>query len=259
MNGFLAYGASFAGGVRVATGKVEVPPTNEDVITGPGPGGGPDVRIFRGSGQLLNAFFAYGSNFTSGIYVAAGKVTAPLSDMIVVGPGPGGTPNVRVYSGGGTLVSSFQAYDPSFSGGVRVAVGDVDGDGTDEIITAPGPGGGPNVRVFRANGTMIGNFMPYSPSFAGGVYVSSVRAPDGRSEAIATGAGERGGPQVRIFALNGQVFGDFLAGDVNDNKGVRLAGGAFIGSPPGQLAIIHGPGDMPLVYYRRLDSSVFFP
>ena len=66
-------------------------------------------------------------------------------------------------------------------------------------------------------------------------------------------------PQVRIFALNGQVFGDFLAGDVNDNKGVRLAGGAFIGSPPGQLAIIHGPGDMPLVYYRRLDSSVFFP
>ncbi len=42
----------------------------------------------------------------------------------------------------------FFAYNPSFTGGVRVATGDVNGDGAAEVITSPGQGGGPHVRVF---------------------------------------------------------------------------------------------------------------
>jgi hypothetical protein len=91
------------------------------------------------------------------------------------------------------------------------------------------------------------------------VYVGSVRAPDAKRDLIVTGPGEGGGPQVRSFALNGQVFGDFFAGSPDDTTGVRPAGGPYIGSPPGQIAITRGPGDMPLVFYRRLDASAFFP
>ncbi len=40
----------------------------------------------------------------------------------------------------GTVVSQFYAYEPNFQGGVRVATADMDGDGIDEIITAPGRG-----------------------------------------------------------------------------------------------------------------------
>ena len=48
----------------------------------------------------------------------------------------------------GTRLFSFFAFNPAFSGGVTVAVGDVNGDGFGDIIVGAGPGGGPSVSVF---------------------------------------------------------------------------------------------------------------
>src|SRR5439155_2910325 len=61
--------------------------------------------------------------------------------IIAVGPDAGAAPTVKVYDAS-TLKLKFtiSAYARSFTGGVRVAVG-VNGDGTSEIITVPGPGG----------------------------------------------------------------------------------------------------------------------
>jgi hypothetical protein len=70
------------------------------------------------------------------------------------------------------LVNGFYAYDPAFAGGVRVAVGDVNGDGIPDIITGAGPGGGPEVRAFDATSLRpLADFFAYDPSYTGGVYV----------------------------------------------------------------------------------------
>src|SRR5437588_275014 len=95
------------------------------------------------------------------------------------------------------------AYATGFTGGVRVAVGDVNGDGTPEIITGAGPGGGPHVRIFRMDGTPIGGFMAYDPGFSGGVYVGTVRSADNKKDWIVTGAGEGRGTHIRVFDANG--------------------------------------------------------
>jgi hypothetical protein len=170
---------------------------------------------------------------------------------------------VRVFSSTGADLGGFMAYDPSFTGGVRVAVGDVDGDGVDEIITAAGPGGGPHIRVFKFNGTGfsdIGSFMAYAPNFTGGVYVSTVTSPDGKVHWIVTGAGEGGGTHVRAFDNHGNPgTAGFMYGSSIDTSGIRLAGGNFVGSAPGQLAIVEGPGALPIVGFRRIDGPAFLP
>ena len=77
------------------------------------------------------------------------------------------------------------------------------GDGVAELITGPGRGGGPHVRVWSvASGRLsdVTGFFPYYPGFAGGVAVAAGDVTgDGVAELI-TGAGQGGGD---LAALRG--------------------------------------------------------
>jgi len=85
------------------------------------------------------------------------------------------------------------AYDSNFTGGVSIAIGDVDQDGQPEIITGPGPGGGPHIKIFSLDGQIFSldgqlesEFMAYDSNFTGGVRVMSDDLDkDGQDEILA--------------------------------------------------------------------------
>jgi hypothetical protein len=166
--------------------------------------------------------------------------------QVVVAPGPGMPPFVRVMHADGTD-TTFLAYDGRFGGGVRLALGDVNGDGILDIITGAGPGGGPHVKVFSGvDFSELASFFAYSPMFVGGVYVAAGDVNgDGRADII-TGAGFGGGPHVRVFS--GADLSDLAsffayspvfvggvhvaAGDVNgDGRADIITGAGFGGGP----------------------------
>ena len=70
---------------------------------------------------------------------------------IVATPQSKGGPQVTVYDGNGSRKLSFFAYASTSRFGIQALSGDIDGDGTTEIIVAPGAGAGPQIRIFNTS------------------------------------------------------------------------------------------------------------
>ena len=82
-----------------------------------------------------------------------------------------------------------------------LASGDLGGDGKAEIILAAGKGQEPWIRILRADGSLITQLLAYDKSFTGGVSLCVQDLNnDGKAE-IVVGAGEGGGPHVRILKI----------------------------------------------------------
>lgn len=123
---FFAYDKNFRGGVHVAAGDVNGDGKAE-IITGAGLGGGPHVRYFNQKGDVLGQFFAYDQNFRGGVNVAAGDLNNDGKAEIITGAGPGGGPQVRVFSSDGRVLSSFFAYSDDFRDGISVGFSNLSG------------------------------------------------------------------------------------------------------------------------------------
>jgi subtilisin-like proprotein convertase family protein len=136
--------------------------------------------------------------------------TTPGATSNVVGPG-----NINAF--------------PGFSGSVRVASGDVNGDGVDDIITAQGAGfgSGSQVVIFDGQSALFGNtaapiasFFVYSntggasqtPGFAGGVFVAAADFDDDGFDELVTSPGLGASGHLKVFDFN--------------------TGGTFLGSAP---------------------------
>jgi hypothetical protein len=243
-----AYDAKQKRGVRVAVGDVDLDGEPE-LITAPGKGAAPEIRLFHGLlGTPLASFPAFDERFRGGVNVAAGDVDGDGHKDVIAAMGSGG-PDVRVFSGlDQTLILELAAYDPTFKGGVSVASADLDNDGDWEIVTGPGKGGVPLVRIFDATGApfvsplgLPNSILAYGEKQRKGVTVAAGDVNGDGVADIVVGPGKGAPPEVAAFSgVDGSELGRFLAFDAKQRGGVRVAVGDV--DADGRYEILAAPG-----------------
>lgn len=213
------------GGDSVTAGELFNTVAGAEYAFGAGPGGPPVVSVYDTNGNLLSQFNAFDPSFTGGVYVASGDLDGDGLPEIVCGAGSGGGPVVTVWRPEGILLNSFNGYDISFRGGLTVAVGDVTGDGRNDIVAGAGDSGGPMVVVFNLAGLRQSAFFAYEEGFRGGVNVAVGDVDGNGRDDIVTGVGNSGGPLVKVFSGFGQLQQAFFAFDQGFRGGVTVAVG----------------------------------
>ncbi|MGD0654788.1 MAG: FG-GAP-like repeat-containing protein [Thermoguttaceae bacterium] len=262
---FLAYENTFRGGVRVAVGDV----TGDgilDIITVPGAGRAPEVRVFQGSmstaGQytatLLTKFNALAATFHGGLNVAVGDVNGDGRQDVVIGEGPGALPQIFVFNGNtltttrSLIGSAFNGVENTFRGGVTVAASDLNNDGLAEVIVARGPGGPPTVNVYSYTSkayVLKKSFNAFATTFTGGVFVAAGDFNGDGTNDIICGAGAGWLPMVNVYSGKNlfntgspALLSSFLAYENTFRGGVRVAARAMTGSTSGKTTIWIAPG-----------------
>ncbi len=259
---------NFDGDVRTTVADVNgdgIP----DIILVTGPGTPMQVAVVNGwddSSYLVPPIEPFGADYTDGGFVSAGDFDNSGRAAFVVSPDNGGGPRVRIYelapTGLVTKADFFGIADVNFRGGARTAIGDVNGDGTPDLVVAAGFGGGPRIAVYDGEALftnvptkLLGDFFAFESSLRNGAYVSVGDIDGDGLGDIAFGAGAGGAP--RVLAINGSqlinngaqaAIGDpmanfFVDGNFSNRGGVRIALKNVDGDDLADLAVGSGQGD----------------
>src|SRR5262249_51524884 len=170
----------------------------------------------------------------------------------------------------GAYPLAFSPY-PTYQQGVRVAVGDVNGDGRPEIVTAPAQGGWTEIRVFDGTSyRQLAAFPPFNDgsSEGGGAFVATGDTTgDGRAEII-TGIDQYCCTQVHVLdGLTGSDLAGFYPFGTSSQVGARVAaadlngdGRAELlvsGSGTGTVQVFAPEGGQPIRALQLFDAPAF--
>jgi hypothetical protein len=271
---FTPFGANYRGTIRATSADVNGDGW-VDYLFATGPGPAARVRIVDGAtGTDLLPTTSVLGGFGGGVFLAAGDIDGDGRAEVAISADAGGSPVVtvaRVAQGQLQYLSYIQVLHPLARSGVRVAMGDVNGDGRADLIASAGPGWSPVVRIYDGAALASGQvrlqrpaFFAFDPAWRTGVNVTAGDLDgDGHAE-LMTSLDAGGLSLVRVW--NGETADkalslrlQFFANGWTDRSGIRLLARDVDGS--GRTSLITAPASGSFAWLRvlRLNAASVLP
>ncbi len=232
------------------------------------------VRIFSSDGKTLLKEFTPMASAKSKIAfnVAAGDVDGDGVKDIVVGLGNLGKSSARValYKNDGTLMPGADFIALNSKGGVKVASGDFDNDGKDEIIVAGGesPTAAAQIRILAYDGASVKDtgidFTAFSSKYGANVAVADIDGDGVNELLVAPGPDPAASPEVKAFKIDisagvgnwsavsagldllpfkGKCGANIAAGDLDgDGQAEIVVASGSCASNPNSISAFYGDG-----------------
>ena len=264
VSSFNAYGDNLDGNTHTVQADIDGDGINE-IITSTGSGLGPNIRAFSQDGTLIDWFMAYDEDFRGGVNVVVGDFNGDGSDELAIIP-LNGKSNLRIYdltNNSFTLLDWLFVYDERYIWGADLTTGDVDGDGSDEIIVSPKKHGGPNVRIFSLNDyklELLDWFYAYQPEFHGGVNITTGDLDGNGTDEIITAPASLGGSNIRAFTYTNNKFkllDWFMAYGPGTRGGFNITSGDLNNDNKAELVVAPGEGMAPNLRVYEYDTEFF--
>ena len=225
--------------------------------------GTPTVSIVDpASGTVVNQFDVYESGFMGGVQTAIHDVDNDGRDEIVVAPGRGRVGEIRVFNIDGEEMPEYRItpFGSSFLSGVNIALGDVNGDGTKDLIAGQAAGSTVSIHLGVSLGwesTPFRRYTPFGTTHLAGVSVaaadvgtitngsiSQTDVKDGRAELVlGTGPGAIRSVQIVDVAGTPKVVTELSIDQTIGYSGVTLASGLYNDRSVDDILVSGGQGD----------------
>ncbi len=225
-------------------GKVAVAPYSD---------GGAQVRMFNSNGKTLDQFRIYKNTWEGGFNLAWGDLDGDREGELITLPKEGNRALLQAFTDSGSLLAKKRVFSKDFKSGARIAVGDIDGNGKDEIVVA----GPKRIKVYRYRSKkddfkLITSKSVYGDDFEGDLQVVLGQVNDNDKLEILVGP-NTGQGNLKIYKFTSSKLS--LIGQeethVNEFDGLSIAVGDINNKGRAEIAVAANG----LIKFYRFTSS----
>lgn len=233
---FQAYGDNFLGGCYLSASDMNSDGKDE-VITGAGFGGGPQVKIFSDSVEQRN-FFAYSDKLRQGVRVAADDLGGDGKSEIIAFSNYNAPAGYAIFGNDGHKIAEYQLKDLN-ANGISLSAGDFNGDGAIEFAIAGGYGNKPEIRIYGAKNELLKTITYHKSEYLGGLNLSAADINGDKKDEIIISKSFNGSGEISAYDFGGAKVLSFIAFEGGFSSGVKTAVGDVNGD--GRLEIVAVP------------------
>ncbi|HOX60582.1 MAG TPA: putative glycoside hydrolase [Candidatus Magasanikbacteria bacterium] len=210
------------------------------------------VRFYRSDGsRARNGFYVFAEKYRGGDFIGYVDMNGDGERETIVAS----RNKITIWRSNGRLYAKIYPYTGNYTGTLRIAVGDLNGDSRAEIYVAPSAGRAGALKVFSIYGeTIREDWYPKGEKYRGGMSIAVARQSNGE-KFLVVGAGENSESRVSIFDSEYNLINEWLAFDKKFVGGINVAVGNIDGVGNDEVVVSAGRGLAPIVKIFSLDGE----